>query len=276
MMRSWLKFAPILPFVAVLAAPGTLLAADAGEKPPQKIDVSKLTYKENEVLIPVPSEIFNALDKLGGNPNWRGQEAPDTKRRANSPPEIALMLGAVIANGFIAVQAKDSEQVNQIGRRVIELANALSVGKAVISHCNSISEAAKDGDWASVRSELDKAQNSVRSAMEMLNSQDEAELVSMGGWLRGTEALTSLVSQDYKPDRAELLHQPEMLDTFDSQLADMLKSPRLHKDQVIIGLQDGLRKMKPLITMEGDATIPQKSVEQVNDIATALVKTIAP
>ena len=276
MILKRLKFAPPLLLALVLAAPANVRPAEGGEKPPQKIDVSKLTYKEQDVVIPVPSEIFNALDKLGGNPNWAGQVTEESKHRWTAPPEIALMLGTVIANGFIAVQAKDDKKVNEIGRRVIELANALGVGKAVISHCNSISEAAKNGDWTSVRTELDKAQSSVRSAMDMLNSQDESELVSMGGWLRGTQALTSLVSQDYKPDRAELLHQPEMLDTFDSQLSGMLANPKLHKDPVILGLQDGLKKMRPLITIQGDATIPQKSVEEVNGISSSLVKSIAP
>ncbi len=276
MILKRLKFAPPLLLALVLAAPANVRPAEGGEKPPQKIDVSKLTYKEQDVVIPVPSEIFNALDKLGGNPNWAGQVTEESKHRWTAPPEIALMLGTVIANGFIAVQAKDDKKVNEIGRRVIELANALGVGKAVISHCNSISEAAKNGDWTSVRTELDKAQSSVRSAMDMLNSQDESELVSMGGWLRGTQALTSLVSQDYKPDRAELLHQPEMLDTFDSQLSGMLANPKLHQDPVILGLQDGLKKMRPLITIQGDATIPQKSVEEVNGISSSLVKSIAP
>jgi hypothetical protein len=276
MKRPWLKIAPILPLAIALASPCALRAAEGGEKPPQKIDVSRLTYKEQDVVIPVPSEIFNALDKLGGNPNWKGEIMPQSKKKWASPPEIALMLGEVIANGFIAVQAKDSTEVQDIGRRVIELANALSVGPAVISHCNSISEAAKNGDWTSVRTELDKAQGSVRSAMDQLKSHDESELVSMGGWLRGTQALTSLVSRDYQPDRAELLHQPEMLDTFDSQLNGMLANPRLRKDPVIVGLQEGLKKMRPLITMEGDAPIPQKSVEQVHDLSSELVKTIAP
>jgi hypothetical protein len=277
MIIKRLKFAaPFLLPALALAVVSPLRAADGGEKPPQKIDVSKLTYKEQDVVIPVPSEIFNALDKLGGNPNWKGEILPESKHRWTSPPEIALMLGTVIANGFIAVQAKDSTEVDEIGRRVIELANALSVGKDVISHCNSISEAAKNGQWNDVRTELDRAQSSVRSAMDRLNSQDESELVSMGGWLRGTQALTSLVSQDYKPDRAELLHQPEMLDTFDAQLATMVANPRLRKDPVITALQEGLKKMRPLITTPDDAVIPQKSVEQVNDISGKLVKTIAP
>jgi hypothetical protein len=116
----------------------------------------------------------------------------------------------------------------------------------------------------------------VRSAMDMLSSRDESELVSIGGWLRGTQALTSLVSRDYKADRAELLHQPELLDTFDAQLAAMLTNPKLHKDPVIQSLQDGLKKVRPLIMMPGDAPIPQKSVEQVHDISTGLVNTIAP
>lgn len=267
------RFVPVFALAATLAANLAAPAARA-EDPPQKIDVSKLTYSEQDVVIPVPSEIFNALDKLGGSPNWSGQVIKESAKRWTTPPEIALMLGTVIANGFIAVQAKDSTKVNEIGRRVIELSNSLGVGKAVISHCNSISDAAKIGAWDSVRTELDKAQSSVREAMDLLNSQDESELVSIGGWMRGTMALTSLIRQDYKPERAELLHQPELIDTFDRQLSAMLANPRLRRSAIIGNMQTNLKKLRPLVA--GNAVIPPKSVEEVNDVTTGLVESIAP
>ena len=80
---------------------------------------------------------------------------------------------------------------------------------AVLTHCNAIIRCfQKRAIGYGVRAELDRTQNSVNGAMEKLNSKDEAELVSITGWLRGTQALTSLILQvDYKPDRAELLHQ---------------------------------------------------------------------
>ena len=271
--RPWLKFVRLLPLAAALAASASVLYAQSSTPPPQHIDTSKLKTGVNDVVIPVPSEVFNALDKLGGNPNWAGQlPATETKVHPTRPPQIAMVLGTVIADGFIAVEAKDSAKVDDIGRRVIDLATALSVRDSVIGHCNAITQAAKDGEWPKVRSELDKTQHSVNEAMQRLNDQDAAELISISGWLRGTEALSSLVSKDYQPDRADLLHQPDMLATFENQIGRM--TPKVLANPQVSGLREGLRKIKPLIDVRD--TIPQKSVEEINQITSVLVKSIAP
>jgi hypothetical protein len=55
---------------------------------------------------------------------------------------VALNLGRLIADGFIAVEAKDSQQVKNIGSDIIKLAKALEVnerllGTAAIALTNS-------------------------------------------------------------------------------------------------------------------------------------------
>ena len=271
--RSWFSLA-LLPLVVASGLPVSGLRAQEST-PPKKIDVSHFTSSVDEVVIPVPSEIFNALDKLGGSPNWSGvMPSAEPKVRPKVPAQIALLLGSVIADGFISVEAKDSSKVDQIGRRVIELANALGVGKSVISHCNAISEAAKKDQWDAVRTELDRTQNSVRDAMKALHSKDESELVSIGGWLRGTDALTSLIRADYKPERADLLHQPDMLDTFDKQFENMTANVKADKE--VEAVRSGFKKIKTLVTTTGNAEISQTAVTEINDITTALVKIIAP
>ena len=127
MTRLRLLFVPVLPFRRRPGlAPGGLPAqAQSQPPPPQKIDVTQVPDVQQDVVIPVPSEIFNALDKLGGSLNWSAQVAPESKFKPTNPAEIAMMLGTVIANGFIAVEAKEAEKVQDIGRRVIDLASAL-------------------------------------------------------------------------------------------------------------------------------------------------------
>ena len=274
MMKRFRQLSTPLMVLAAVAVLPWAPAARSQETPPQKIDVSKLRSSVDDVVIPVPSEIFNALDKLGGSLNWSGQVMPDTKARMTTPAEIALLLGTVIANGFIAVEAKQADKVQETGRRVIALSDALGVKDAVLKHCNSIIDAAKKDEWTAVRTELDKAQSSVKNAMAVLDSKDEAELVSIAGWLRGTQAISSLITSDYKPDRAELLHQPDMLTTFDRQLGSM--KPRVQGNRKVKELQEGLRKIKPLVSQMTADTIPQKSVEQINQVTTGLVKTISP
>ena len=125
-----------------------------------------------------------------------------------------------------------------------------------------------------MRVELDRTQNSVRGAMDALHSKDEAELVSIAGWLRGTDAITTIVRSDYTPDRADLLHQPEMLDTFDKQFEGM--TPNVKADKMVAEVRAGFKKIKPLVQAKGDEAISQKTVADVNDITQALVKVVAP
>ncbi|MGG7377319.1 hypothetical protein ACQ7B2_00430, partial [Escherichia coli] len=75
----------------------------------------------------------------------------------------------------------------------------------------AIIEAADKRNWNNVRRELDRTQNSVQQAMNEVHDEKLSQLVSLGGWLRGTEVLTSVVNDHFSADGAELLHQPDLL-----------------------------------------------------------------
>jgi hypothetical protein len=57
--------------------------------------------------------------------------------------QIALNLGGLIADGFIAVEAQDGQQVKNIGTDIIKLAKALGVSENVLSRGKSINEFAE-------------------------------------------------------------------------------------------------------------------------------------
>ncbi len=260
------RFAPTVVLLLAAAAVSPLRA----DPPPQKIDVKSFQTSVNDVVVPVPSEVFNVLDKLG-HPNWAGQVRTTTDAHPTARPHVSLLFGTVIADGFLAVQAKDSDKVKKIGKRVLDLATALGVKDSVISHTQSIVEAADAADWGRVKSELDKTQKEVKGAMEKLNDRDASELVSMGGWLRGTEAVTDLVAKDYNPDRAELLHQPDLLATFDRQLSGM--NPKTRTNALVNKLQTGLTEIRPLVA-DANADIKREAVQKINGITGNLVSSI--
>lgn len=95
----------------------------------------------DDVVVPVPSEVFSVLDKLG-EPNWqqeiRNVELPKTVDRT----KLALQFGMIVAEGFVAVQAEDKESVKEIGKDVIDLATALGLIKSVRPHAQAILDAA--------------------------------------------------------------------------------------------------------------------------------------
>src|SRR5882724_9375005 len=85
---------------------------------PKHVDVKQLSKKVENVVVPLPNEVFGALNKLGGV-NWREYVRNDKGANFTERPRIALLLGAVIADGFIAVQAEDAPTVKDIGQRVL-------------------------------------------------------------------------------------------------------------------------------------------------------------
>ena len=259
-----------LALLAFGAAP-----AVSADEPRQHIDVSKLPQQATiveDVIVPVPSEVFGVLDKLG-SPNWHDVLSPEKPSTPSSRAETALLLGNVIAEGFIAVEAQEPEQVKKIGRTVLDLSKAMGVSKAVVARSAAIIDAADKKDWPRVRQELDGALTDVKQAMDELHDEELAQLVSLGGWLRGTEALAQIVKRNYTKDSAGLLHQPALLESFDYRLSHM--SPRLRNNEVVAKIQKRLPEIRPLIG-EADSDISQQSVEQIREIVHDLVNAIAP
>ncbi len=244
-------------------------------EPAARIDVSKLPVQSqmiDQVVVPVPSEIFGVLDKLG-KPHWEDVLRPvKNTKPTGEQAQVALLLGTVIAEGFVAVEAENVEEVKTIGRTVLTLSEAIGVRKAVLKRSKSITEFADAKNWSAVRRELDGALSDVKDAMLELKSEQMSQLVSLGGWLRGTEALTAVVAKTFTKDGAELLHQPVLLDYFDRQIAAM--RPKIKANPVVSRVQRGLIESRPLVGLADGTEISEKSVKEIEAIARELVRAI--
>ncbi|MEP6938056.1 MAG: hypothetical protein ABI871_08305 [Chthoniobacterales bacterium] len=251
-------------FNFVVAACLTLAVSVHGAEAPKRIDVKQLSKKVDDVVVPLPNEVFAALNKLGGV-NWREYVRNDKGNNFTERPRIALLLGTVIADGFIAVQAEDAPTVKEIGQRVLGLAKGIGVGNSITPHAKAITEAADKRNWENVRRELDRTQNSVQSAMNEVHDEKLSQLVSLGGWLRGTQVLTAVVNKRYSDEGSELLHQPDLLGYFQTRLQAM---PEFNM-KLLQDIQSALVEVKPLIDV-ADARIAAQSVKRINEITTRL------
>jgi len=250
--------------LGVIVLAGGILVTVAAETGHIPADQLAKAAKTDSISIPTPGELFAALEK-SGKTNWAGQYRGPIPVTYRNRPQIALNLGGLIADGFIAVQAEDAPAVKDIGQRVLALAKGIGVGNSITPHAKAIIDAADKRNWANVRQELDRTQNSVQQAMNEVHDEKLSQLVSLGGWLRGTEVLTSVVKQHFSSDGAELLHQPDLLAYFQTRLKAMpeFNLPIIHQ------IQDALVEVKPLIDV-GKGHIPAESVKKVNEITTRL------
>jgi len=251
-----------LPHSAVRGQDGT----------PQKIDIANLPAETiGQVIIPIPQEVFASLDKLGSR-NWRGQIKDHKIELDSDRSRTALLFGLVIADGFISVQAENRNGVVNIGRDVQRLAVALGVRNEVDGHALAIIDGAGDSDWKSVRRELDRARQTVIDTMKKLRDDELADLVSIGGWLGGTRALSALLAEDYSAEGAELLHQPDLV----NQIAQRYEAlPTATKPgPVYSGVKNTLRSLSPLMRIEDGGEISKESVQTILKLTADLTRKI--
>jgi len=262
----------LFPLPSLVAVALGALSTSATADPARHVDVSGFPAAlVEDVVVPVPAEVFSVLDKLG-DPDWRTQLRATASLESQDRAHIALLLGTVIADGFVAVQAEDVDHVKNAGREVLRLAGAISVRESVVRRSQSIIEAAGEKRWAEVRREFDKALQDVRAAMIELNDEQLAQLVSLGGWLRGVETLTDMISRDFSPDTAELLHQPGLLDYFRG-LIDRMPAP-LRANTLVGQIRLSLDQMRPLLDVGDGRDIGAGSVARLRDITRTLVASI--
>lgn len=225
-----------------------------------------------DVVVPVPSELLTVLDKLG-DPDWKKELQLSARPVFTDRQDVALLLGATVADGFIAVQAGDVDSIEKIGREVLQLARSLGVKDAVTQHCNLITTAAKKNDWAAVRDALDATQATVRERMEMMKDGSLAEFISIGGWLRGTQVITSVIGKSFTPERAELLHQPDLARYFLDTLQELDAKGKPAEKMSLIGggltqIHEIMANTEQQLDKEAVATIQRITTELVNRIQT--------
>jgi len=221
------------------------------------------------VAVPVPKEIFRSLDQFR-DANWSAVRRPEVARWKShgDQTQIATLLGVVIAEGFIAMEAKDSAEVKNIGNSVLSLAGGLGIRERALRRSRSIMDLADKNEWSEARKEWDAVLSDLDTGMIEIKSAHLAQLVSLGGWLRGTEALSALVLQNYSPERANLIRQPELINYLDQELHAM--SSDIQARPIVVKLLDGIKTIRSLVENE-NVPLSEETVRKVHGVCAALV-----
>jgi hypothetical protein len=250
-------------------------AASGQKKAPKESEDMEHVREElgvNEFTAPSIDLVFEELGTLGAIPFdkvWR--DLPDSPPQNRS--QLALASGAIIADGFLAVTAQKQSRIEPVGRALLKLAKGLGVGDHVTKHSRSIMEKAAKQNWEGVKKELVRAQADVESAMLGLKDEELAHLVALGGWLRGLEMTTGIVSDDYTPEKARRLIQPELMDYFLDRVESL--NPNFKKTKLAQTLETNLKEIKAITTKPVDTAIEPAEVKQIRDLVREINKQIS-
>ena len=249
---------------------GTTIAFAAEPAPIPSAQLAK-AIRTDSLTIPTPGELFAALEKPG-KPDWAGQYRTPIPVTYRNRAQIALNLGGLIADGFIAVEAQDSQQVKNIGTDIIKLAKALGVSENVLSRGNSINEFAENSEWDALQEELEATQNEVKASMQSHSDQDLVILVSLGGWIRGTQVVSASIMKNYDERSAKALRQPAVVNFIHFKMGEI--GADLRKEPLVKAIGDQLTALEKLVTFQPGKAPTLDEVRKVNQAVSKLMEEI--
>jgi hypothetical protein len=252
----------------LLAGTTVAFAAETVSLPPEQLAKA---IRTDAMTIPTPGELFAALEKPG-KPDWAGQYRTPIPMTYRNRAQIALNLGGLIADGFIAVEAQDSQQVKNIGTDIIKLAKALGVSENVLSRGNSINEFAENSEWDTLQEELEATQNEVKTSMQSHSDQDLVILVSLGGWIRGTQVVSGSVIKNYDEQSAKVLRQPAVVNFIHSKLDGLAEE--LKKEPLVKSVNEQLAEIEKLVTFQPGKAPTLDEIKKLNAAVTKLMEEI--
>jgi hypothetical protein len=241
---------------------GIIFAASGAETGRLPADQLAKAVRTDSISIPTPGELFAAIEKPGKT-DWSGQYRGPMPITYRNRAQIALNLGGLIADGFIAIEAKDSQQVKNIGSDVIKLAKALGVSENLLKRGNSINEFAENNEWDTLQEELEATQNEVKSSMQSHNDQDLVILVSLGGWIRGTQVVSGAIARNYDERSAKVLRQPALVKFMQSKINEI--SPELRSEPLVKDVSEELTGIEKLVSFPADKAPTVDEVRKVNE-----------
>jgi hypothetical protein len=257
-----------LAAVALLAA----ISTAAGEEA-QRLSSDQMAKaaRTDSISVPTPGELFAALGKTG-KINWSAQYRGPIPMTYSNRAQIALNLGGLIADGFIAVEAKDGQQVKNIGSDIIKLGKALGVSEQLLSRGNSINEFAEHNEWDTLQAELEATENEVKSSMQSHADQDLVILVTLGGWIRGTQVVTGAIIKNYNEPAAKVLREPTLVQFMQSKLNAI--SPELRQEPLVKDVSEQLAGLEKLVSFPQGKVPSVEEVKKVNETVGKLMTEI--
>ena len=227
--------------------------------------------RTDSVTIPTPGELFAALAKTT-KPDWAGRYRGPIAMNYKTRAQIALNLGGLIADGFIAVEAQDAQQVKNVGNDIVKMAKALGVSENILARGNSINQFAESDEWSALQEELEATQNEVKASMQSHRDQDLVILVSLGGWIRGTQVVSGLVVKNYDERLGQALRQPELLRFIRSKIGQI--APEMQNDPLVKSVNNQLLGIEQIVAKPFGQPLSLAEVTKLHESANRVMQEI--
>ncbi|MEZ5301159.1 MAG: hypothetical protein R3F11_10970 [Verrucomicrobiales bacterium] len=201
----------------------------------------------NFATTPNIKKLFDEIAGLGKLDYEKLRRLEDAPKPPRERAAAALAMGALIADGFLVVQAERVEDIEPVGRGLLSHAKVLGTGTRVTRHAKSLLEHSALEEWDTLKDELGKTQNDVEAEMILLRDTDVVQLIGLGGWVRGFQIAAHTAADRYSEEKAAKLKRLDIAEYYLSILGDM--EPRMRDKTLAANLRAGLSEIRLIIDL---------------------------
>ncbi|NWK54668.1 hypothetical protein HW115_03535 [Verrucomicrobiaceae bacterium N1E253] len=221
----------------------------------------------NQFTAPSIKRIFDDLDKLAPLPTEEvAHKMPE--RMPLNRSDLALEIGFLIADGFMAVQAGQLNKIEPLAKELSRYGRALGAGERVNRHAASLLKSARNNDVESLKNELSATQRDVETDLIHLRDVDLAHLISLGGWIRALEVGSLAVDKKYTQERAKNLYREDITDYYEGSIASL--DPRISERKDIANIRLIIIELRTVMTLKEGEQPSAEGVKKINELAKKL------
>lgn len=256
------------------------LTATGQEAKNPPIDVKGMKVEDKDLAMPTPLDKFIALTLLVKTRqiDWKGMfnaVAVDINPDNFTDKEILIpqILGVRIADGVMAVQAKDAELLGKAASDIEKLAGKLDVSDNDLARARRVRSLANEGKWLDVYRELAFLQQDIMQKLQENPKDSRSSLLMIAGWVQGCRYTSRLILAHYSDESSNILREPLLVK---SLIAKSEALPvKVREAPSVAVITRSLPAMFKIVNVKIDAPIPKDQVASLDKLATECVKAIA-
>jgi bacterioferritin-associated ferredoxin len=239
--------------------------------------------------LPSPSLLFDELDKAFPNFDWKTvveKEVNDPNfQKTDYSDNVAKIsnLGVRLAAAFIAVHAKDYDALKKAAGVAVELTKSFKEAGTIKSYADQAEQQAKGGDWAAVKTTIDKIADVVGKELKNGSRREEATMAMATGWLAGVHLVADALGSQYSEKGALIIRQgplPTLIVAQLKALSDTVKEKNGGKQEdktkssTVQDVTVGVTQIADLVKKEPTKPLTKEEVENIRKQAADLIKKI--
>lgn len=223
----------------------------------------------NEFTVPSIAKVFDELEKVTPLA-YDSSQLQSHQRLPLDRSKLALRLGTLIADGFIAVQTGNAQDVEEIASLISRYAKALGAGDRIKKHAAALLEYAQAKDLKKLKIALAATQRDVERELAGLRDPDLSHLISLGGWLQALDSAALAVHRKFTPERALILFREDVADYYAESLGSL--NPTLSQQKHVLKMRELLHGLRTSMTLREGVKPTPGQVQEVTKISSKLIK----